>query len=225
MDEELFSKIESEALRDKIYDDILRHNVEIQIQLMDNSVLSAKSFKKFNDEFILFRELPDQPVEQDVIITFNLSPEKYFLKSKLIQKDKTCVLKLTPYLYKLQRRKNFRLTLPKFWDPVFECLSQGTEAVGKSFFIYDLSSGGISFEYVPGEFDAIIGAQMEGTLKVKNRLELPVSLMVRHSREVGTKAYPKIRIGLEIVNMTKEQEAKVMAVLMEVHREIFSKLK
>ncbi|MCB0347518.1 MAG: PilZ domain-containing protein, partial [Bdellovibrionales bacterium] len=205
MDEELFSKIESQTQRDKIFDDIMRHNVEIQIQLMDNTVLSAKSFKKFNDEFILFRELPNQPTEQDVIITFNLAPEKYFLKSKLIQKDKTCIIKLTAYLYKLQRRKNFRLTLPKFWDPTFDCLSQGAEQIGKSFTIHDLSNGGISIEYAPGEFETSIGSQMEGLIKVNNRLDLSVTVGVRHIREVGTKAYPKIRVGLEIINMTKER--------------------
>lgn len=224
-DEELFSKIDNDVLREKIFDNIIKFNTEIHIQLKDNTMLSIKSFKRFADELILFRELPDQPQEQDVIVTFNLSPEKYFLKTNLVQKNKACHIKLTPYLYKLQRRKNFRLTLPKLWDPKFECLSQGTEKVAKTFTLYDLSSGGFSFEFAPGEFLPTIGASLEGTIKVKNRLELAITAAIRHSREVGTKAYPRFRIGLEIVGMTSQQEAQIMAVLMEVHREIFSKLK
>jgi c-di-GMP-binding flagellar brake protein YcgR len=224
-EEELFSKIDNDVQREKIFESIIKLNAEIHIQLKDNTMISIKSLKKHGDELIIFRDLPGQPIEQEVIVTFNISPEKYFLKTNLIQKNKTCHIKLSPYLYKLQRRKNFRLTLPKLWDPKFECLSQGVDKVGRTFTIYDLSSGGFSFEFIPGEFLPIIGANLEGTVKVKNRLELAVTASIKHSREVGTKAYPRFRIGLEIVGMTSQNEAQIMAVLMEVHREIFSKLK
>jgi hypothetical protein len=225
MNEELFSKIESDTLREKIFEEIAKTGVEIQIQLQDNTIISIKSYRKFADELIIFRDLTEQPEEQDVIVSFNLPPEKYFLKSRLVSKSKNYLLKLTPYLYKLQRRKNFRLTLPKTWEPKFYCLLQDAAKVDRTFDLYDLSSGGFSFEHTPTEFTAIGGAEIDGKLTVKNRLEINLKAIVKHAREVGTKAFPKIRIGLEIKSLSQKDEAQIMAVLMEVHREIFSKLK
>lgn len=221
MTDDLFSKIEDKQQIDRIFEEITKASAEISIQLQDNSSLQIKSYKKFGSEIIVFRELNEQPPEQEVIVSFNLSPEKYFLKSKLVQKNKACHIEITEFLYKLQRRKNFRLPLPKLWEPKFECLLP----ISKYFDVYDLSSGGFSIEYTPSELSAIPDTKVEGVLRIKNRLDLHLSALLKHSKEVGSKAYPRIRAGLEIVGLKQKDENQIMSILMEIHREIFSKLK
>tara|TARA_B100001248_G_C27399124_1_gene468447 strand:+ start:4804 stop:5484 length:681 start_codon:yes stop_codon:yes gene_type:complete len=224
-EKELFAKIDSETLREKIYQGVIEVSPELQVQLQDNSLITVKSYRRIKNDLVVFRQLDDQPESQNVILNFIFDNERYFLKTKLTQKDKNCFIALSPLLYKLQRRKNFRLQLPQSWAPKFECKLQNIEKVAKNFLVLDLSSGGFSFEFNAAEFQIEPGAELDGQLKIRNKLDLHVKAKVRHYRDSGTKAFPKVRVGAEFIGLSTKEEQTIMAFLMEVHREVFSRLK
>lgn len=222
----MFSKISAGDEREKIYAQMVSESTEIQIQLVDNSLLTVKSYKHMFEELIIFRDLGGQPDNQTVIVSFNLKPERYFMKSVLYEKSKNLHLKLTADLYKLQRRKNFRMPLPKIWGAKFKLEFQNGLALQRKFHVNDLSSGGFNFEFTPNDkFTLEPNAVLEGVLDIPNRLTIPIKAEVRHSREGGTKAYPMTRVGAMHLALPAKEEQAIMNVLLEIHRELFLRLK
>ncbi len=225
--EDIFSKIDTEKARKRIYQYLTELDIEIQIQLKE-TIVKVRSFKELDGNLVIFRNLIEMGQKEDVIVSFTIEPDRYFLHSSIHQKDMNAILYLTDALYKLQRRKNFRMSIPAKWEGVARFINFVPDQFSSEYILNDLSTGGFSV-LIPFSVSQTVklqtGMKINGHLYIEGRLDFHFKAILRHSRQVGTKLNPQMRLGLEFDNLPTGDENTIQSLLMQVHREVFAKLR
>lgn len=128
-------------------------------------------------------------------------------------------------MFKIQRRKSFRLPIPDgyvvkvdFRDPVLPAHRLSRR-------VFDISAGGLSF-LTPLDEEPMFrqGTKLVAmTFKLKGR-DLAVEAEIRHSREVKTAKVPTLKVGCEFTQIRPGDSQYIAAYVFEESRKYLSKL-
>lgn len=168
------------------------------------------------------------PINQQVIVTFQVGQEKYFMKTLFEYHDFSSHYKmnLEPALFKLQRRNSFRVQIPSEYLARVNLMSVGDKKVSQKFTMFDLSGGGFAFEIPPNnQFPIERGQEIEGEFDIGGKFKKRFSAIVRHIVVVGSQGSGLKKIGAEFSQLSPSEQQEIINTVMEIHRDMFSKFK
>lgn len=223
-----FSLVDTRSERQRAYTLLVDSGDDFQVQLPDKSLVNCKGLS-LKDNFIFIQNsyMNDAENNSEVIVTFALGKEKYFLKTKLyINKQNKYHIDLSPPLYKLQRRSNFRVRIPLGYGAKVEINSINETHVSIILPLGDLSAGGFSFEASQNlEIKIEKGQYIKGNILVGGKFKKNFEALVRHIGHIGSKGSGLIKCGLEFQNLSTTDKETFMKVTMELQRDMFSTFK
>ncbi|MCB0394151.1 MAG: PilZ domain-containing protein [Bdellovibrionales bacterium] len=221
-----FSKVETTEEMFKIYAKVAERSLPVTVQLK-----GRKGLQFVGDEFEsgMFTLIKNNKVEvfdnEEAIFMFDLGVDKYFLKAKIktLGKDKV-IVDVKPALFKLQRRESFRISIPEGYPAKIHITDVDGLKSDKKLFLFDLSGGGAGIEIPPtDDFLLAAGQTIKGKILV-NKNEHPISGTIRHIREIGEEGKKFKKIGFQFDEMTEKQQQALFRSVMEIHRDVFSRL-
>ena len=134
------------------------------------------------------------------------------------------VVDITPALFKLQRRESFRISIPEGYPAYIHITSVDGLKTDKKLSLFDLSGGGSGLEIPPtDDFLLARGQAIIGTILV-NKNRHPIKGIVRHIREIGEEGKKFKKIGFQFETLTEKQQQDLFRSVMEIHRDVFSRL-
>lgn len=161
-----------------------------------------------------------------VVVSFQVGTEKYFMQSRLFSDGAKHFLDLGQRLFRLQRRDNYRLPFPPEFGARLLIRGLETLSLNLNLELVNLSGGGCAVDIHPQMgVELRKGQVLRGDLRVKDRLAMPVVGIVRHSRAFGSRGSGIQRVGIEFQNLTPVDKENLIKLVMELHRELFSKFK
>ena len=165
---------------------------------------------------------PPFPLPAALIISFSVEASKYFLTSKLVALGGGYFeIDLAEQLFLLQRRQNYRVQIPDAYKTTVR-LERGSERIKGQ--IIDLSGGGMKAR-IPVDKDKEyyrMGLFVTGQFELGLRPSIPFKAQIRHVKEDPSRN-DELQIGLEFLDVPPPVQAKLFAITMELHREMFSK--
>lgn len=168
------------------------------------------------------------PMNQEVIVTFQVGQEKYFMKTIFEHHDFSGHYKMSlePALFKLQRRNSFRVQIPGEYLARVNLMVVGDKKISQKFPLFDLSGGGFSFEIPPNsQFSIERGQELEGELDIGGKFKKRFSAIIRHIIVVGSQGSGLKKIGAEFTHLSPSEQQDIINIVMEIHRDMFSKFK
>ncbi len=155
-----------------------------------------------------------------IFLRLNLPSDAYFLliEPRRATRDRL-MFRVMDRIYRLQRRRTFRLPLPENW------LVRG-KWKGKEFKILDLSTGGMrAMGLSEDAADGLTpGQRLEGfEFKLKGRV-YTVDVEVRHQMQVSSSRYRKsTKLGLMFTRISEDDRALMSAQLLEEYRKYYGR--
>ncbi len=179
----------------------------------------------FEEPYLVVRPIDNRFVSfqnrDEVIVNFGIDQGLYFLKTDLRLQGKTeFAINLDQKIYKIQRRDNFRLTLPDDFlvEATFEkgFLPSAETKVR----LVDLSVGGMGV-LIPQKLSMGVekNRRVDGTVYLPGREPMEVHCIIRHYRDSET----HVRVGFEFEALAPEAEQLLGNIMMDLYRLMFSK--
>lgn len=219
----IFTRVTVRGDRERVYTRLAEDRSVFTFQI-DKKSYRGRIYER-EGPLLAFEPLDEFELDQnsEVIVSFSLSTEMYFMRTKLLLKRERRMIDLGGDLYKLQRRDNFRLVIPKSYKARFEARSYDLEEVKSTFSIIDLSGGGLSFEMLYATDSIRAGTHITGLLKIGDSFSKPVVAIVKHIRPFGSMGSGLFRCGIQFEGIPESDREEIIQLVMKIHREAFSK--
>lgn len=224
-----FQKVATRADRERVYNLLVERQIEVV------AVTESKTTHKYVPKFLTGHKMVMGPPEKqstafpkgNVVITFSVGVEKYFLKTQLEEgRGEDAHLDMHVDLFKLQRRNSFRLNIPTGYQARFEINVRNGEPVKEKYELVDLSGGGFAFELSTGHEPQFKANEIiVGKLIVGPEFKEIITCVVRHSRMVGSRGSGLCRVGIEFQDIKASVQNELIKLVMDLHRDMFSKFK
>lgn len=223
-----FSKVSTRKERERAFVLMTDTKANIECQLKNKSILNLTANHLVDSYMVVLADTLDVPLQEEVIVTFNIGQEKYFMKTTFTDHDLAnhYCMSLDTSLFKLQRRDSFRVSIPQGYSAKIHVHQIDNRKVDKKFCLFDLSGGGLSFEIpanVPTE--AKKGEILTAEIEIGGRFKKEFSALIRHCIAVGSQGSGLKKIGIEFTNMSPNDQSEIIKVVMDIHRDLFSKFK
>jgi c-di-GMP-binding flagellar brake protein YcgR len=180
------------------------------------------------DSFMMVISKEEIPLNQEVIVTFSIGQEKYFMKTTFTTHDfeRHYKMNLEPALFKLQRRNSFRVQIPTEYLAKVYLHHVDGKVVTQKFPLFDLSGGGFSFE-IPSNnpFQVLKDQKIEGDIEIGGKFKKKFNAVIRHVIKVGSQGSGLSKIGTEFYKISPPEQQEIVNTVMEIHRDMFSKFK
>ncbi len=224
----IFSKVDTRSERQRAYTLIIEAREEVQVQLLNKELVRCRPMLLKDSRLILTPII--QPImsnKEEVIVTFEIGQEKYFLKTTLHRQGHDFYyIDTNNILYKLQRRNSFRVSIPVGYGARVTISEIGDNAAILKLPLADLSSGGFAFESTAHlDIKLTKGDIIRGVIMVGNTFNKSYEAIVRHIASYGSKGSGLTRLGVEFINMSAQDKEAFMKIAMEIHRDMFSTFK
>ena len=182
-----FEKIVSLVERKKIYAQAAMDKSEITLKLHDHDDLYA-FFATPNEASTLLGKVDglNRPNgKYKALVSFTADPDRYFFNGTVSLVDGTVILDVTGELFKLQRRKTMRVTMPDYLEIRINVTQIDGEKGFVSSRLHDISGGGIRFYCLENPPVSIRnGSHIKGVLHISQIKSLPFEGTIRHVQEV-----------------------------------------
>lgn len=222
--QEMFTKIENLKETQKIWSDLAHSGQEIFAKIGESERMTllpqihpgAKIFctlKKDPQESLSLESLTNQ----ELLGQFSLAGDKYFFKTTWTHKDPFLVFPSEITLYKLQRRQNFRLKVPRTFHSEFELESVNAREASCKVKIWDLSSRGCCL-LVESSNLFKGNDKISGKMTLARRTPVTVQGIVRHIRTEKKDNKVHHFMGVEFVPIGPALESQLFTVMMELSR-------
>jgi c-di-GMP-binding flagellar brake protein YcgR len=123
-------------------------------------------------------------------------------------------------LYHLQRREDYRIHIPSSYKALLEVNSINSQIRKLSIPIMDLSGGGCRIQVEPKVLSLKAQDQIKGHIFLPDRQPIQIVGTVRHIRiEKNSKGQPIC--GIQFIGMSDITKNKIIAVVMDLYRELF----
>lgn len=172
--------------------------------------------------FLILRPPFPRPLAppENLTLTFGLDEGQYFVKGTVeaVSGD-LYVVPVGEHLYRMQRRNNFRAPVPESMAMTFQTMmSDGTRA---SFSLADLSGGGMGLMATKERAATLKkGDVLRGTLMVQGRDPIELETSIRYVWPPDSEGV--VRFGVKCQNLGAEKEKQLVAICLQIHRELFS---
>lgn len=157
-------------------------------------------------------ESDNLPFAEEVIVQFQANDEKFVAQAVLTRKSDQVKLNFTNHLFKIQRRADFRIRIPKSFSAEMKIGSQ-------YFSVLDLSAGGCKLQLPAQLLDQ---KTFQGELHLKEHESIPITCEVRH--KALDKTNPKMEnLGIQFKSLNPRQKNNLVALVMDIYRDYFRK--
>ncbi len=222
-----FQKVGTRKERERAFILLTQSKVKFEGQLPGKKIIAIVA-KEIIDSHMIVVTQGQVPLNQEVIVTFQVGPEKYFMKTVFVHHDfgGHYKMNLEPALFKLQRRNSFRVQIPGEYLAKVSLSQVDDKTVKQKFPLFDLSGGGFSFEIPPNsQFQLSGGQQLEGEIEIGGKFKKKFTAMTRHVIQVGSQGSGLKKIGVEFSQLSPSEQQDIVNTVMEIHRDMFSKFK
>jgi len=223
---EHFQKIKSNEERMTLIQSVLDSRREIvakaQSEKADLLVLKAQSIAKKQLVCTIQKGTPPT-TEQPFIIQFSTGHEKYMAQMQGKPTAEGLALSLDCEIYLLQRREDFRLMIPRSYKAFFQAADLAGSKSTQSFRVLDLSAGGCRFEF-PSPCTLASQQIVSGIIQLERRDPIQIEAEVRHIAPGADHTLPSL-VGLKFVKVSSLSKDRLVAVVMDLYRELFSSLR
>lgn len=156
----------------------------------------------------------------ELILYFFVGTDKYFTQTKYKIRKDNIEIDTDSTLYHLQRRQDYRLRIPMGFSALYEVVSINGTPKKHSFRLQDLSGGGCRIE-VPVQSSTLkIQDQIKGHLFLPDRQPIVVEGSIRHTMLDAQKKF--LICGVQFVSLTPPQKNKIVALVMDLYRQLFA---
>lgn len=164
---------------------------------------------------------PPQADHDNVVVQFNVGAEKYFAYTKISRRGQSYELDFAVDLYHVQRRQSYRVRIPVNYKSKIELIKADSGKVISEGEFFDLSGGGLRM-ILPHDRSLLKeGDRLECLITLGARPPLSLKCLVRHIR-IQKKPKQVQVIGLQFTPISTIVENKLFALILELHRELFT---
>lgn len=226
MQKDFFTKISDVAEKDRIFKDLGSSASEILAKSLEpNSELmhfKAESYQGNELTCVVQTKKSQLQSQGELILQFMLGSEKYLISTQYQVRQDKVIVQTKAQLFHLQRREDFRLRLPESFQGIFALEKQNSKPNFGKFHLVDLSGGGCRFQIKANVGELNIGDQVEGALILPQRDKISIKGTIRHEKDDdSTKT---LMAGVQFVDLRPLEKNRIIAVVMDLYRELFSRL-
>lgn len=222
-----FQKVGTRKERERAFILLTQSKATFECQLPGKRIVAVLP-DSIKDSHMIVVTQGQIPLDQEVIVTFQVGQEKYFMKTTFHHHDYSghYLMNLEPALFKLQRRNSFRVQIPGEYMAKVNLTLVDDKKVSQKFSLFDLSGGGFSFE-IPSnnQFQIIKDQNVECDIEIGGRFKKKFTAVIRHVIQVGSQGSGLKKIGAEFTNLSPSEQQEVVTTVMDIHRDMFSKFK
>jgi hypothetical protein len=222
-----FQKVGTRKERERAFILLTQSKASFECQMPGKQIVSITP-DYIKDSYMLVISQSDIPLNQEVIVTFSIGQEKYFMKTVFTPHDfqRHYKMNLEPALFKLQRRNSFRVQIPTEYQAKVYLHHVDGKVASQKFPLFDLSGGGFSFE-IPSNnpFQVLKGQELEGDIEIGGRFKRKFNAVIRHVIKVGSQGSGLSKIGTEFSKISATDQQEIVNTVMDIHRDMFSKFK
>lgn len=221
--EDVFLEVKDEADKFKVIEDIVRYSTEIKVKgLAPMGNVFLVSPRSITGHEVLCKVVGSafiDPNDKNVIVQFDHYEHKFIAQVKFRQAADFLYLDFNTKLYRVQRREDFRLRLPRSFQGKLTINLDGNKYPCS---LIDISAGGCRIEARKRDFTVKIDQQFPAIFSAAGRDQLPVEINVRHVGPHPDKDDFN-SLGLQFVNQTEIVKNRMAALVMDLYREFFTK--
>lgn len=227
LDIDSFQKISTLQERNQLFLEIAQMKSEIFCRDSDGVYCKIRVLRFDQEKQHLICSLVDSispyRIKQEILCSFFIGNMKYFFHVKYQFEIPHIVLELTPDLFVLQRRENFRQKIPTNYKAILKIDTVNQHSVLMQLPLSDLSVGGAKFENVSNQYQFQIGDKILGQLILAQHEPIYIEAKIRHLA-------PHVHIphlyffGIEFINLKPNLENKLFNLIMEIYKSEKSKL-
>lgn len=227
LDTDSFQKIAPLKERDRLFLDIAQIKSEIFCRDADGVYCKIRVLRFDQEKQLLVCSLVDSispyKLNQEILCSFFIGNMKYFFHVKYQFEMPHILLELTPDLFVLQRRENFRQVIPLSYKAILKIDTINQQPVLIQLPVSDLSVGGAKFENVSNQYSLKIGDKILGQLTLAQHEPIYIEAKVRHVAPHNhlTNMY---FFGIEFINLKPNLENKLFNLIMEIYKSEKAKL-
>lgn len=222
--QDIFQRLANEDEKQKIFDSLALTRMELSAKTDEGEIVKMKAIRHIQSTLSCeFAETNIKEFAGEVVLTFFTGGQKYFMKCPVrISKPGMCNFKTSSPLYILQRRDNFRVKVPSSYSTVIHYTDELGYHKEVSAEMFDISAGGCRLVHHQQMPNFSVDQKVDLELLIGKRDPISVKAQIRHKQEAEVDRKKVQVFGLEFVQMTPQFEAKLLAIVIDLHRELFS---
>ncbi|MEZ0390874.1 MAG: flagellar brake protein [Pseudobdellovibrionaceae bacterium] len=221
---DIFTRISDASEKTRLFSDLAGSRSEMQAKkpepAADVFVLMPYHYANERLNCKLISSAPNLPGSGLLTTTFFVGGEKYFMQSEYQLAGDQVTLITTNPLFHLQRREDYRIRIPANYKALLELVSINSQTKKHSIPIMDLSGGGCRIQVDPKFLPLKVQDHLKGHLFMPDRDPIAISGSVRHVRMENHGRGPQT-CGIQFVGLTEPLKNRIIAVVMDLYRELF----
>ena len=218
--QDYFSKIQVQSEKLALFQELVTKDEVILCRSSSHKSVNLYSRRMIGPLFYCQLRGETPPLKEEVVLSFQLDVNRYFVKTVLeVSNDEEGVVyfSIEKGLYRLQRRSNFRVTLPSYYGAYFYCRQKNNQDFIEKLRVDDVSASGCQL-YMQSVRELNEGDHLIGTLSLgPDKPNLELTLTIKRKR-AGTNG---VGLGMQIEPSDKRLMSKLMSLVLEIHRELF----
>jgi c-di-GMP-binding flagellar brake protein YcgR len=222
---DIFTRISDVSEKNRLFRDLAAARGEVHAKRSEPSadVLTLMAFDFAEQTLSCKITHANQPVhtDGDLVITFFIGGEKYFFMGHYRVVGENIQLKTSEALFHLQRRNDYRIKIPMAYKTLFEVVSINGKTRKMSIPVTDLSGGGCRLIISTQTLKLNVGDELRGHLFLPDRDPIQLVGSVRHKKE-EVHAKNNIAYGIQFVGLSEIVKNRIVAVVMDLYRELFT---
>lgn len=226
----IFVKIKKKEDLDKLIQSLNKEKYEISAKLPSSSedVLILVPESMMRNELSCKIKLKPKglqiPESGSVVIQVQMGDEKFLAQPFYSLKSENLYLQLDCDFFQLQRREDFRLRIPNSFKSEIKIASKNDQSTQFQGSLLDISSGGCRYENHRRSFSLAMNDIIKGQLSLAGRPSVDFTGVIRHIAPLPDN--PEIDlIGVQFQDLSAQSKNRIFALIMDIHRELFSKLR
>jgi c-di-GMP-binding flagellar brake protein YcgR len=221
---DIFTKISDVSEKNRLFRDLAAARGEIHAKRPEPSadVLILMGFD-FGDQTLSCKITgATHPLHSDgdLVLTFFIGGEKYFFMGHYRVVGENILLKTTEPLFHLQRRNDYRIRIPASYKTLFEVVAINGNTKKMSIPVTDLSGGGCRLVINTQTLKLNVGDELRGHLFLPDREPIQLTGSIRHKKE-EVHSKNNIAYGIQFVGLSEMVKNRIIAVVMDLYRELF----
>lgn len=222
---DIFTRISDISERNRLFQDLAATRGELHAKKPDPSsdvfVLMASEISNNKLSCKLIGASVPLPPQGSLIATFFVGGEKYFIQAEFQAGADRLVLNLDGNeLFHLQRREDYRIRIPSNYNALLELVSINGQTSKHSIPMMDLSGGGCRIQVDPKSLAFKVHDTLKGHLFLPDRDPISIVGSIRHIRIENHGRGPMI-CGIQFIGLTEPLKNRIIAVVMDLYRELF----
>jgi hypothetical protein len=164
------------------------------------------------------------PKSGQMVIQVQIGDEKFLAQPAFEFSGDKIQFEMDCEFFKLQRREDFRMRLPKSFKSRIVFKKKNSTPVSFDAGLVDISSGGCRFESNKQALSLKNGDRVEGEIQFEDRPTVAVTGIVRHLGPLPDDNNIEF-VGLQFADLTAYSKNKIFSLIMDIYKELFNKMK